>query len=306
MITTLTGSNGFGLKGELDSLVLAFVREFTDMAVERLDGEEASYERMAGAASSLPFLTARKMVVLREPGKQKAFSEKIDDFLAGVAETTDVIIIEPKLDKRLSYYKTLKKKTDFREFGELDANGLARWASDYAKTLGASLGAGDARFLVERLGANQQFVASEVEKLALYDSQITRRTIELLTEPTPQSTVFELLEAAFGGHAARAQELYAEQRALKVEPQQIIAMLAWQLHVLALVKTAGQRTPDEIAREAKISPFVAKKTAAIARTISLADIKRLVTGLADIDVRLKTESLDPDEALQTYLLQIAD
>ena len=105
----------------------------------------------------------------------------------------------------------------------------------------------DARYLVERVGTNQQLLANEIEKLALYDKDISKESIDLLTEETPQSTIFELLEAAFAGNHRKVQTLYAEQRAMKVEPPQIIALLAWQLHILAIIKTAGDRTPETIA-----------------------------------------------------------
>lgn len=302
---TLTGANSFGLKHELDGIVAAFLAEHDEMGLERVDGEEAEFDRLSEALTSLPFLVSKKLVILRSPGANKKFTEQAAKLLAEVPETTDVIIVEPKLDKRSAYYKYLKKATDYREFPELDANGLARWASEQAKAAGGSLSAGDARFLVDRVGVNQQLLAHEVEKLLLQAPQITRQSIELLTEATPQSTIFELLEAAFNGNAKRAMELYAEQRTMKVEPQQIIAMLAWQLHIIALVKTAGQRNPDAVAKEARLSPFVVKKTAGIARGLSSTKFKKLLQDLLAIDMRLKRESLDADEALQAYLLKLA-
>ena len=148
-------------------------------------------------------------------------------------------------------------------------------------------------------------LGNELDKLLLYDPKVSRQTIELLTELAPQSTVFELLEAAFAGNRKRMMTLYHEQRALKVEPQQIIAMLGWQLHILALIKTAGSRSPDEIAKEAKVSPYVVKKSATIARKLSPTELKRLVSDLLTIDSRLKRESLDADEMLQTYLVKLS-
>jgi DNA polymerase-3 subunit delta len=309
MITTLTGVNSFSLRRALDALVLAFVTEqgegAADMALERLDGQEASFDRLSEALTSLPFLASKKLVVLYTPGANKQFTERVEQLLAGVPETTDVVVVEPRLDKRSVYFKLLKKTTDYQEFPELDINGLARWAVEYTKVGGGSLSSTDARFLVERAGVNQELVANEVAKLGAYNPAISRQTIELLSEPTPQSTVFELLEAAFSGNAHRTMALYDEQRAMKVEPQQIIAMLAWQLHIVALLKTAGSRTPDQVAKEAKISPFVAKKSAAIARRIAPSRFKQLLQGLLTIDMRLKRESLDADEALRNYLLQMA-
>ena len=304
MVVTLTGANDFLRKAELRKLVADFVATHTDMAVERFEGDSADAARMRESANSLPFLTERKLVILDEPSKQKAFAEHLDDALKEIAETTDLVIIEPKLDKRLSYYKTLKKSTDFREFGDLDANGLARWAGEYAKGKGGSLSAGDARLLLDRVGPNQQLLSVEIDKLLTYDLQITKTTIEALTESTPQSTVFELLDAAFAGNTKRAMELYREQRQLRVEPQAIIAMLAWQLHILALVKTAGSRPADSIAQQAKLNPYVVRKTQTLARGKTLEQVKKMIQNLLALDTKLKTDKYDADEALQLYLLNL--
>jgi len=305
MVTTLTGANSFGLQRTLNRIVDGFLAEHDAMGLERIDGEEAEFDRLSEALTSLPFLASKKLVVLHTASANKKFIEQAKQLLSGVPETTDLIIVEPKLDKRSVFYKLLKKVTDYQEFPELDLNGLARWAVDYAKVSEGSISMGDARFLAERVGINQRLIANEIDKLLMHDAHITRRSIELLTEPTPQSTVFELLEAAFNGNTKRAMALYAEQRAMKVEPQQIIAMVAWQLHIMALLKTAGNRTPDQVAKEAKISPFVAKKSAAIANKIAPGQFKRLLQDLVRIDMRLKRESLDADEALQNYLLRLS-
>lgn len=305
MTVTLTGTNDFTRSAELNGLITDFIREHGDMALERLDGEEANYERIRESIESLPFLTARKLVVLREPSKQKNFAEKIDELLGAVAETTEIVIIEPKLDKRLNYYKTLKKRTEFREFNELDSNDLIKWAVGYAKNQGATLNSNDARFLIERVGANQQLLNNELDKLSLFNPKISRETIEVMTESAPQSTIFELLDAAFVGDKKRALKIYDEQRLLKVEPQKIISMLAWQLHVLALIKTADERTPDQIAREAKLNPFVIRKSFNVVRHLTLVELKKQVNNLLTIDTRLKNESIDADEALRFFLLTLS-
>jgi DNA polymerase-3 subunit delta len=260
---------------------------------------------MREAAQSLPFLAARKLVVLRSPGANKEFTEKFEDFLGGVAETNDIVLVEPKLDKRLSYYKQLKKQTDFREFAVLDGNGLARYLADYAKQQGGSLSSGDARLLIDRVGLNQLILQHEVDKLVSYDPKISRASIELLTDRTPQSSIFELLDAAFAGNVKRAMSLYGEQRPARVEPQQILAMLIWQLHILAVVKTAGPRSADTIAKEAKISPFTVRKSVDLARRLSLTQLKTRVSDLLKIDLDLKSKSMNADEALQLYLLRLA-
>jgi DNA polymerase III subunit delta len=305
MVMTLTGENAFSLQKELSKLVEAFVKEHGDLALERIDGEEIEFPKIREALTSLPFLADKKLVVLREPSKNKLFVENFEQLAAEIPETTDAILVEPKLDKRLSYYKFLKKSTDFREFPEMDSSGLARWLADTAREQGGSLNLKDAHYLVERVGASQQLLSNELDKLLLYDSNISRAIIDLLTDPAPQSTIFQLLEAAFAGDKKRALNLYAEQRALKVEPPQIIAMLTWQLHVLAIIKTAKDKSADDIAREARINPFVVRKSQGIARDLSLTELKALISRLLEIDIDSKSSNLDADEALQHYLLTLA-
>ncbi|MGF7229169.1 MAG: DNA polymerase III subunit delta [Candidatus Saccharibacteria bacterium] len=305
MMTTVTGPNDFARSQALHAKVHAFVAEHGEFALEQLDGEEATAEQMRAALASLPFLTPNKLVVLREPSRQKAFIENIADILKAVTDTTDVIIVEPKLDKRLSYYKTLKKDTDFQDFPELDGNGLARWAVDYAQQQGGKLSQSDARSLIDRIGSNQQMAQNELDKLLAYQPQITTQTIELLTDRLPQSTVFELLDAAFAGKLERTVMLYREQRALKVEAQAILAMLGWQLHILVVVKAGAPRSVDDIAKAAKLNPFVVRKSQGLVRNLPLERLKTLVADLLELDTRLKSVSIDADEAMQLYLLKLA-
>jgi DNA polymerase-3 subunit delta len=305
VITTLTGENDVLRQEALGKIVGEFVSQHTDIGLERLDGEDADYERMHTAVQSLPFLASRKLIVLRKPGSNKEFTERIEQFVEDIADTNDVVLVEPKLDKRSSYYKLLKKITNYRDFPLLDANGLMRFASDYAKSHGGQLRSGEARLLVDRVGVNQLVVRNEVDKLLAYNPIISRPNIELLTERTPQSSVFELLDAAFSGNVKRAMSLYDEQRDMRVEPQQIIAMIVWQLYILAVVKAGGSRSAESIAKEAKLSPFVVRKSQDLSRRISASRIKKLVTDLRVFDVRLKSEGISADEVVRYYLMDLA-
>ena len=305
MIVTLTGPNSLLLKQELKKMTNAFVEEHGDIALENIEGDEASVERVKEALTSVPFLASKKMVVLKVPSTNKQFLEASEGLIMGLPETTDLVIVEPKLDKRLQYYKLLKKVTDFKEFTDLDINGLVNWSVEEAKAKGGSLSSSNARYLVERVGQSQQLLSNEIDKLVIYDPEVTKQTIDLLTDAAPQSTIFELIDSAFSGNTRKTMRLYEEQRSQKVEPQNIIAMLAWQLNVVAIIKAAGDRSTDEIAREAKVNPFVVRKSSSIARRLTLAELKEHISSLAELDIKSKRVSIDIDEALQHYLLKLS-
>ncbi len=305
MITVILGSNSFLADKEIATRTKTFEKEHGNLAIERLDGEEASFEQMRASVESQPFLSVKKLVLLRSPGSNRQFAEQFDNFLDRVLQTTDVIIIEPKLDKRLSYYKTLKKQPNIIDCNKKEAKDLPVWLVELTKELGGSLSLRDARYLVERVGINQQLLHKEIEKLLLYNAVIDQTSIDLLTELTPQSTIFQLLETAFDGNSKWAIEIYEEQRLQKVEPIAIIGMLAWQLHIIAVVKTAGSRNAITIADEAHLSPYVVQKTQNIARQMTLWQVKSLIAEVMTLDARLKSINIDADDALKQLLIDIA-
>jgi len=304
MTITLSGSNDYLVNNELHKLLSDFGATNGDMAIEKLFADEVDYQKIYDALTSLPFLSAEKMVVIWNPSTNSQFAEKAEYLLGNLADSTDVIFVESKIDKRSSLYKLLKKQTDYREFGELDGNGLVHWLVNLAKAQNANISESNARFLIERLGTNQQMLFSELSKVALYDKNITKASIEITTEPIPQSSMFELLDSVFSGNSKRALALYQEQRDLKEEPQKIIGMLVWQFHIIALIKAAKQLNSEQIAKDSMIHPYVVSKTTAIASKITLSQLRRMIHDLLELDVRLKTESIDDDEALKLYILSL--
>lgn len=305
MITTLTGTNSFSLNQALRQLKGDFVTQYTDIGLEQYDGAELDPQRLPSVLQALPFLADKRMVIIKSPSAQKVLQEDLEKLLDTVADSTDLIIVEPKPDKRTSFYKALKKQTDLREYNELDERALAQWLVEQAKTQQGSLSANDANYLVQRLGVNQQLLSQELQKLLSYDPAITRITINELTEPNPQSSVFDLLDVALMGNRQKVVQLYHEQRQQKVEPLAIMGMLAWQLHILALVKAAGNKSANDIAAQAKVSPYVVRKTEAVANRCTLEQVKQWVKRAYQLDVRLKSQPIDADDAMLEYLLSLS-
>lgn len=305
MVITLTGENGFKLSTELDRLVGAFVKEYGDFAVEKLDAEDVDFQRVRESLENLPFLSRKKMVILRAPGTQKQFVDECEKLIEHIPDSIELIILEPKLDKRSTYAKFLQKKTDYKLLNEPDEQEFAELLVAYAKGLGGSISRPDALYLIQRTASGQQMLFNELEKLLLYQPHVTRDAINLLINETPQSTIFQLIDSAFSGQAKKALDIYEQQRQLKVEPQRIIAMLTWQLQILALIKTAGNRSIDEISKQSRQSQFVIRKNQSITKNLSLAQLCSAIRELVALDMRSKTALFELDEGLRTFITSLA-
>jgi DNA polymerase III delta subunit len=130
MIVTLTGNNFYLLKRRLDELVSGFVKEHGELALQRIDAQEAEPEAILEAVQSLPFLAARKLVVLRALGSNKTASGQIEQIISSAGDSTDIIFYEPSVDKRTVYFKVLKSQTQLEEYNDLDTHSLIAWQLD--------------------------------------------------------------------------------------------------------------------------------------------------------------------------------
>jgi DNA polymerase-3 subunit delta len=301
MIITITGNNNYLMRQRLAELTGRFVAEQGELALQKLDAETAEPAAILEAVQSLPFLASRKMVVLYRLGLNKAALERIEQIIGSADDSMDLIFYEPNPDKRTSYFKVLKSQTQLEEYTELDVHALAGWLTEEAQKQDGQLSQADAKYMVDRLGPNQEMLANELAKLLIYDPKVSRQTIDLLTVKTPQSKVFDLLDSAFGGDKKRALELYDEQRAQRVEPQAIMAMLAWQLDLISLAVLAKGRAANDIAQAAGVSPYPFQKAQRMSSNIDKQRLKTIVNEALAIDIKSKTTNLELDEALKTYI-----
>lgn len=304
MIITLVGNNAFALRRRLNKLISAFINKHGELSVERIDAEEAEAQAIFEAIDNLPLLASKKLVIVRNLSSNKAAAEQIEQIIGSTTDSVDLVLYEPTLDKRRSYFKVLKKQTAFEEYNELDSSALATWLVEEAKKLGGKLSLADAHYLINRVGGSQELLANELDKLLLYDLNISKNSIDLLTEATPQSRIFELLDAAFTGQKQQALKLYDEQRAQRVEPQAILAMIAWQLELIVLAKYATDRPIEAIARDIGAQSYPIRKAANLAGKLNEKQIKNMVEQAFEIDRKSKTVALDMDEALKTYIVTL--
>jgi DNA polymerase-3 subunit delta len=305
MIYCLTGENEYLVSEELNKL-----RQLEDYSgglnVAIINPEDVSLEELKMDLMSLSLFSEERLIILNQPSKVKGFSDDIEEISNGIPSTTKVVIVEPTLDKRKTYYKYLSAKTEFKVLNNLNIAALAKWAVDYAKNNGGDLSSSSASYLIDRVGDNQLLLSQDIVKLILYSKQITKDSIDLLTVRSPSSTVFELLDAAFELNSKKALGIYKEQRSQKVEPEQILAMLSWQLNIVAIYMTSKKLSDSEVLSVSRMSPYTLNKAKRISTKLSPNNLKKLVSELSYLDVQNKTTSLDLDEGLKNFIVSLVE
>jgi len=305
MIYSYFGTNKFLKDEQIKKLIAEFEKRYTALAIDHFNGEEMTKEVLIDALSTAPFLTEKKMVIINQLGANKTLSEKIVSLLEMTASTTDLVLVENNFDSKSALHNYLKKHSTFSNSKELDERLLAQWAQNYAKNSGATLSATNALFLVDRIGRNQLQVAHEIDKLALFSSDITKESIEQLVDFTPHSLIFAMLDAALSGNLTRMLNYYEEQKMQGTEPLAILGMIIWQLHNLALTQAGSGLSVDEIASKTKLKHYSIQKNQTSLRSINRTILIAYIDKTIEVDKKIKTSSVDHDDAIRNLLVSFA-
>jgi len=304
VITVLSGTNYHAVSAKVKELTEAFEAEYGSEGIERRDASSIEPSQLASLLTGVTLFASHRLVIIKDLSASKHLVESFLQIIKNIPEAVRVVILEPQLDKRTALYKALKKDAELLEYSELDEVALSSWVRDEVGRQKGNIDAKALQLIVQYVGLDQGRMLQELNKLLAYDSSITTKAVEELVEPSPQDTIFQLLDLALGGKSTRALEVLDGLERAHEDPFQTASMLIWQVHILALVQGAGTTADSEIAKEAKINPFVIRKSRGLAKSLTKAKLTQIIDAVAACDVTLKTSSTEPWRVIEQTILAL--
>lgn len=305
MILFFYGANSYAARAKLAQLKAQYVaKNGNDFGLDQLDGERIRLQDLMQQLQAVPFLANSRLLIVENLGKNKAVSEEILDRLADVPESSIVVLYDADVDKRSKYFKTLSKLPKAAEFKSLAPPMLARWVEDEAARLGASIDRPAVQELLNRCGDDQWRLKGEIAKLASYNQQISKLSVEELVEASEEQNVFAFLDSVMAGNLAQSLQALGMLQRTGQNEMYILTMLLWQLRQVLLAKFAGTTNSAELAKKAGMSPYAAGKAIALARKVDEETLKNMHTACVDCERDIKLGKAHPDELLEGLVIRL--
>ncbi len=270
-----------------DASVEAGMRGFNYEVVE---GRGATAAPILAAAQTLPMMADRRCVWVRDVTAIAAAELSLMlPYLADPNPSTVLIMTATKIDKRIKFFSTAKKK---RFIYELQIpRQLAPWVRGEAKSRGADISSAACNRLAEVVGKDLSRLALAIDQLALYAGERTveAEDVDDLIADTRERTVFELTDSIGAGDLARALSAIgalSEQRQSSIG---VVMMLARHMRQLGLCHVALEQrvARSELARVVGAPPFVVDKLMKQARRYSADAVAVALARLHQTDAGLK-------------------
>ena len=308
-----TGEETYLLSEQISSWKKAFVEKHGDINLEVLDTEEMPLNEVMAAINAMPFLGDKRLIFVyglpvappkretaeptKKDEKREAELEKLAEDLDDIPESSVVVFVQSKPDKRRAFYKKLTAMAEVKEFEPLAGQALLQWLQKRVTQKGGRIDLVSAEHLVSLVGQSLWRLASEVDKLASYSAgaPIDKPMIDKLVLPTLEANVFHLTDAL--GVRDHRKAVFHLHRALAAGEslRPVFYMIVRQFRLLLQGSGYQSLNPKAnataFAAALKLHPFVARNTMGQLRNFERQELERAYEELLQIDFKLKTSGI---------------
>lgn len=310
MLILVYGDDTFRVQEKAKDLQSAFSKKFDPTGLNlSVFGADAKPGEVFQAIGSLPFMSQKRMVVIRD--LVSATKKDGEATWAGLASTPDSSIVvlwesaEPKALEKKPLFTMIKKGADAHlyPFPVLEGSLLSKWAADRVKERGGTIAPDALRELCDRVGSDLWQMDNEIAKLVAYagGGAVTPAMVDELVRATFEGEIFALIDAVSRKEAAKAIRLLQEERWSGANDFQIFSMLARQVRILLGARVMLDEDPrassHQLADDMGVHPFVAQKALQQAAKFTLADLRRTHELLFRYDAGMKSGMLDAELAV---------
>ncbi len=176
MLYILFGADGFSLREELKKIEEGLGEgELLESNTTMFEGHQLRLGQLTDVCSAMPFLGSHRLVIVE--GLLTRFEESagewlaLKDFIAGMSQTTVLVLIDGQLKKDNPLLKELGPLAKVKEFRPLRGAALRQWIEGRVAKGGGTISPEALRLLAALVGENLWVLASEIEKLLLYASE---------------------------------------------------------------------------------------------------------------------------------------
>lgn len=301
----LYGEERYLKKQYFDKLRTALAGD-DEMNTHFYEGKDVPVAEIIDLAETMPFLAERRVIFLTDTGLFKSGGDQMAEYLANPNETTYFVFRESEVDKRCRLFKTVSSKYCAAEFGEQDENTLKRWVGGAIAREGKKVTEATVMLFLSKTGTDMENIRTELEKLISYcldRDVITSADVEAICTTRLQDRIFDMTEAVARRQTTKALTLYYDLLALKVQPLQILAMLARQFNLTYQAKELKKRgvSDREIASKIGVPPFVAGKYVSQASLYKSSELRKALEQCVEADQNVKTGLLNDRMAVELII-----
>ncbi|MBN3534632.1 DNA polymerase III subunit delta [Mycoplasma procyoni] len=301
------GDEEYLIKKEIDK----FKKQLSDYEVVYIDEEEQVFE-IFSQMDSFNLFSTKQLIICKNffllSKEDKTKSKQIINILDKNKNSDKVFIFslfKPKTDrfpKTNSLINYLLTNAKTKEFNKLNARQIEDFVKKFIEYKGGSISEFDLIKLLSLLPDDLAYIHKEVEKLLLFNLNITEQAIDNLITNNSIDGDFALIDAISNLDYNTIYKLYLKKLEQGMPITFMISQISSFLSVVNLFNFYEGYDLNHISQDTNIHIFRIKNAKKFLSKVSLAKNNQLIKQLADIDLKIKTGKIEEKSAFETFLL----
>ena len=284
------------------------------------DSSQDTLEKMrlalsfSGLFSPKKLLIFKKIISLSPNDEQTKILKFLQENTPKLKTDTDTVLLfwEKGLPrKNNALFKFLLINAKKQNFEKLAGLRLKKWILTKIKSLSPATVISTIALekLIAYVGNDTALLTQEIEKLINFSGSdiIGDNTIDLLIKDNLDNNIFETIEALSANKKQKALELLHRHFDRGDDPFYLFSMFVYQfrnlLHIASLWES-GIFNEFEIAKLAKLHPYVVKKSFMQAKYFGEEKLAILYEKLGALDVKIKTGQIDSRLSLDKFIVEL--
>jgi DNA polymerase-3 subunit delta len=308
-----TGQNTPTLEDKLNFWKKEFVKKHDESNLEVFeDIDTKQIGTLINSIESQPFLAEKRMIIIKglplaANTKKKIETEALEESLTDIPETSLVIFVATKPDKRGKFYKWMAKNAKLESFDLPKGREMQSWVIQRLQKNGMNIDAQAASLLILYCGEDIVRINGELKKLQLLDREsISTADIQKFVSPTPEGKIFQSLDLM--GKASRQETLRSFEKLFQTgqDPMMVFFMLVRQVRLLLQMRSLLDRNMPRPAlqKKMKLAPFQVGMLSKQAETFRFDQLRKAYSRLSKMDFKIKTGRI-PSSSQGEELLQLS-
>jgi DNA polymerase-3 subunit delta len=280
-----------------------------DFNMETFDGEAVDVGDIVNAANTMPFMSDRRLVVVRDVDKmQTADLGVLADYAKDPAPFTALVLVATKINRGSRLYKAVDSLGGVAEYaapkrGEYPAE-VTRLFAEHGKQA-----AGDAaRALVEAVGRDLRRLDTEVDKLVAYvgtRERVTAADVAAVVTAGAVS-VFEFTDAMGSRDTGVAIAKFRRNLAAGESVHGLLALAVRHVRALLGARALMDRRvrTDEMAPMLSLPPWQVRKVVEQAAGFAPEELSRALRDAAAVEAELKSGAVDGAVVVERWVVSV--
>ncbi|MBE0448655.1 MAG: DNA polymerase III subunit delta [Actinobacteria bacterium] len=286
-----------------------------DFNFDQFNGSRASASEIIQAANTLPFMSEKRLIIVKEVDKlPKDDALQLAGYAENPSESTCLVLVAGSINKASQLYKAIAKAGEIAEY-KLNKSPII-WIKEQFGERGKLVSDSLAKYLLHVVGLDLSRLDTEIEKISLYhagDRIVDPGEIESVVTKSSEVSIFDLAGNIGERNIPKAIETLHYLIQQKEVPLGILNLIARHFRLVLRTKVwvegghdnryiIDHLTGDE---GKKLPHFVVAKYREQSYNFSLGELKRVFNRLLEADVALKSSPQTPESILEDLIIKLA-